>query len=122
MEELVARLVDKTGIKRPVAEKAVGIILAFLMKEGPADKVRHLVDEMPGTQGLLDAANASEPQGFGAGMGGIMGAANRLMGAGLGMGEVQSVTQEFIAFAREKAGEDAVGEVVGAIPGLAVYV
>ena len=31
------------------------------------------------------------------GMGGIMGAANRLMAAGLSMGQVQSVTREVVA-------------------------
>ena len=35
------------------------------------------------------------------------------------MGQVQGVTREVIAYAREKAGEDAIGEIVGAIPGLA---
>jgi hypothetical protein len=51
-----------------------------------------------------------------------MGAANRLMAAGLSMGQVQRVTQEVVAYTREKAGEDSVGEVVGAIPGLSQFV
>ena len=52
-------------------------------------------------------ATAGEGQGSGGmfGMGGIMGAANRLMSAGLSMGQVQSVTREIVAYAREKAGE-----------------
>jgi hypothetical protein len=44
------------------------------------------------------------------------------MAAGLSMGQVQSVTREIVAYAREKAGEDTVGEVVGAIPGLSQFV
>ena len=122
MEELVGRLVAKAGLERSVAERAIGIILDFLMKEGPADKVQDLVNGMPGAQALLTAAQNEPRQGMLSGMGGIMGAANRLMSAGLSMGQVQTVTQEFIAFAREKAGEDAVGEVVGAIPGLGAFV
>ena len=38
------------------------------------------------------------------------------------MGQVQAVTRETIGYAREKAGEDAVGEIVGAIPGLGQFV
>ena len=44
-----------------------------------------------------------------------------MMGAGLSMGEVQSVTQQFIAYARERIGEDEVGGFV-AIAGLAQFV
>ena len=51
-----------------------------------------------------------------------MGAGTRMMAAGLSMGEVQAVTRETISYAREKAGEDAVGDIVGAIPGLAQFV
>jgi len=37
MDELLDRLVANVGVDRAVAEKAVGIILAFLLKEGPPD-------------------------------------------------------------------------------------
>ena len=123
MEELVERLTANCGLERPAAEKSVGIILDFLRKEGPPDKVQTLLDKMPGAEAL--AASAGEQQGSGGGMfgmGGIMGAANRLMAAGLSMGQVQCVTREVVAYARGKAGEDAVGEVVGAIPGLSQFV
>ena len=56
------------------------------------------------------------------GMGGIMGVGTKLMAAGLGMNEMQGVTREIIAYAREKAGEDAVGEIVGSIPGLGQFI
>ena len=122
MDELIGRLVANCGVERPVAENAVGIILDFLRKEGPADKVQALIDKMPGAEALIAAAGEGQGSGGMFGMGGIMGAANRLMSAGLSMGQVQSVTREIVAYAREKAGEDAVGEVVGAIPGLGQFV
>ena len=53
---------------------------------------------------------------------GVMGAGTRMMATGLSMGQVQAVTRETIAFAREKVGEDAVGEIVGAIPGLGQFI
>jgi hypothetical protein len=118
MDELVGRLVAEVGIDRAVAEKAVGIILAFLLKEGPADKVQALLASMPGAEA---AAAANESTG-GFGMGGIMGVGTQLMSAGLSMGEVQSVARILLAYAREKAGDDTVGEIVGAIPGLSQFV
>jgi hypothetical protein len=56
------------------------------------------------------------------GMGGVMGAGMSMMSAGLSMGQVQGATRQFIAFAREKVVEDAVGEVVDAIRGLSQFV
>ena len=47
MDELIARLVDHVGIDKVTAEKSVGIILDFLVKEGPADKVQPLIDSFP---------------------------------------------------------------------------
>jgi hypothetical protein len=119
MDELIARLVSNVGVDRAAAEKSVGIILDFLVKEGPPDKVQALIDKMPGAQALLQASDAG---GGGFSMGGLMGAGTKMMGAGLSMGQVQGVTKEVIAYSREKAGEDAIGEIVGAIPGLSQFV
>ncbi|HZL40356.1 MAG TPA: DUF2267 domain-containing protein [Pseudolabrys sp.] len=122
MEELIARLVANVGVDRPAAEKSVGIILDFLVKEGPPDKVQALIGKMPGAQALLQAQQAGDAGGGGFSMGGLMGAGTKMMGAGLSMGQVQGVTKETIAYAREKAGEDTLGEIVGAIPGLSQFV
>ena len=121
MDELIGRLVANTGVDRTTAEKAVGIILQFLTKEGPTDKVKTLIDKLPGADAAMRAAPADQGSGglFG---GGVLGAGTRMMAAGLSMGQVQAVTRETIGFAREKAGEDAVGEIVGAIPGLGQFV
>ena len=118
MDELLDRLVAKVGIDRGVAEKAVGIILAFLLKEGPSDKVQALVNQMPGAEPVIQTAGSDG--GFG--MGGIMGVGTKLMAAGLGMDEMQGVTRELLAYSREKAGEDTVGEIVGSIPGLGQFI
>ena len=123
MDELIARLVANVGIDRQAAEKAVGIIFDFLRKEGPPDKVQALLDRLPGAQALMQAqAGVDASGGGGFAMGGIMGAGTKMMAAGLSMGQVQAVTKEVIAYAREKAGEDAIGEIVGAIPGLSQFV
>jgi hypothetical protein len=118
MDELIGRLVADIGIDRAAAEKAVGIILEFLVKEGPADKVQPLLAKLPGAEALI----ASAGNDGGGMMGGVMGAGMRMMSAGLSMGQVQSVSRAVLAFAREKVGEDAVGEIVAAIPGLSQFV
>jgi hypothetical protein len=118
MDELVGRLVANVGIDRALAEKSVGIILAFLLKEGPADKVQSLIDQMPGAAAAVQTASSEGDFG----MGGVMGVGTKLMAAGLGMGQMQAVTKEIIAYAREKAGEDTVGEIVGSIPGLGQFI
>lgn len=118
MDELIGRLVAEIGIDRAAAEKAVGIILEFLVREGPADKVQPLLAKLPGADALIAHA-ASDGGGM---MGGVMGAGMRMMSAGLSMGQVQSVARAVLAYTREKAGEDAVGEIVAAIPGLAQFV
>ncbi len=120
MDELIARLVANAGVDRTAAEKSVGIILDFLQKEGPPDQVQALIGKLPGAQALL-AAEQSAGGGMFA-MGGLMGAGSKMMAAGLSMGQVQAVTKETIAFAREKAGEDTIGEIVGSIPGLGQFI
>jgi hypothetical protein len=117
MDELIGRLVSDVGVDRAAAETAVGIILDFLAKEGPAVKIQLLLAKLPGAEALQKKADAG-----GSGMGGVMGAGMSMMSAGLRMGQVQHVTREFIAFAREKVGEDAVGEIVAAIPGLSQFI
>lgn len=116
MDELLARLEANTGIDRATAEKSVGIILTFLRKEGPPEKVEALLAAMPGADALIQQHQDSLTGG------GIMGAGMAMMGAGLSMGQVQGVTREVINFAREKLGEDGLGEIVGAIPGLSQFV
>lgn len=122
MDELIARLVAKAGVDREAAEKSVGIILDFLSKEGPPDKVKTLIDSLPGAAALLQAQQGADSGGAMFGMGGVMGAGTKMMAAGLSMGQVQSVTREVIAYSREKAGEDTIGEIVGAIPGLSQFI
>jgi hypothetical protein len=114
MDELVNRIAASTGVEPPVARKAATIILAFLAREGPADKVGPLIDALPGARDLVKA----NPGGGS----GIMGVFNDLTAAGLGMGEVQGAARAFVGYAREKAGAPVVDQVVGAIPGLSQFV
>jgi hypothetical protein len=119
MNELIDRLVANVGIDKPTAEKSVGIILAFLKKEGPPERVEPLIDSLPGAEDLIKSQQGGSSMFD---MGGVMGAGAKLMGAGLSMAQVQLVTKEIIAYAREKAGDEVIGEIVAAIPGLSQFV
>src|SRR5262245_64963816 len=89
MDELIGRLVSDVGVDRAAAETAIGIILDFLAKEGPADKIQLLLAKLPGAEALQKkAADAG-----GSAMGGVMGAGMSMMSAGLSMGQVQHVTR-----------------------------
>jgi hypothetical protein len=120
MTELVDRIVARTGVDNATAEKAVGIILDFLSKEGPPDKVQALLARLPGHDALIASANA-EGGGLFGNVGGIMGVGSRLMGAGLGMGDIQEVIRELVAYSRDKGAADELSDVAASIPGLSQY-
>src|SRR5215831_17277988 len=122
MDELVDQVVGNVGIERPVAERAVGIILDFLATEGPTETVTGLLERLPGAAEAVASARAEGGGGSLAGSGGIMGVGSRLMSAGLGMSEIQGVTRELIAYARDKAGDRDVDAIVDAIPGLSQFI
>jgi hypothetical protein len=102
MDDLIGRLGAHSGVDRAAAEKAVGVILQSLLNEAPTAKVRALIRHVPGADATMPASSSSlrSPR----------------------MDQVQAITSETLKFAREQAGEDAVGKVVGAIPGLGRFV
>jgi hypothetical protein len=120
MDELVEQLAAKAGIDRAVAETTVGIILGFLRNAGPSDKVQALIDRIPGAESAVEASNT------GGGLGGLMGGGlmalgSRLMGLGLGMGEIQNVARELFKFGRDRIGADQMGEIISGTPGLSQF-
>jgi hypothetical protein len=125
MEELLARVTERTGLDAATATKAIGIILDFVKKEGPADEVNQLLAAVPGAEAAIaqaDEGGSGITGMMGALGGGVMALGGRLMGAGVSMGQMEPLGRELFAFAREKAGEDVVGPIVGAIPGLSQFV
>jgi hypothetical protein len=120
MDELIGQLASKAGVDGAVAEKTVGIILGFLRKEGPADKVQALIDTIPGAEAAITASNE------GAGLsrlmgGGLMAVGTRLMALGLGVGEIQNIARELFRFGRDKIGADQMGEIISGTPGLSQF-
>lgn len=123
MDELINRITNSVGIDADKAENAVGMILGFLQSEGPQDKIAEMLDAMPGARDLIDKAGGGGGGMLGGMMGGgVMGLGSKLMGLGLGMGEISGISKETISFAKEQAGEEPVDEVINAIPGLSQFV
>ena len=128
MDELIGRPAAKAGIDRSVAKKNIGIILGFLRSEGPQDKVQALIDQIPGAEAAIAAANRG---GLARLMGnGLMAVGTKLMGLGLmhvpgmlglRMVEIQTVARELLRIGRDKIGADQMGEIIAGTPGLSQF-
>lgn len=125
MDEIIERIASAAGISPDIARTAVQIILKFLNKEAPDDKMSMLFDALPGASDLVSEGGSSGGGGLlgglmgsMGGMGGAMAALNELNSAGLDMGQVQSVASELIGAAKESVGEEVVDEIVSSVPGL----
>ena len=107
----------KAGIEDAVAEKTIGIILGFLRREGPHDKVQALIDKIPGAEAAISESENSGGLSKLMG-GGLMAVGTRLMGLGLGVSDIQNVARELFRFGRDKIGEDQMGAIIAGTPGL----
>lgn len=126
MEELIGRITGSVGVDASTARSAVGIILSFLYQQGDRDKVAALAERIPGADAFIDPSEQDASASLG-GMGDMMGGGvmevlGKLQGLGLGMAQVQGVTQETLSFARARGGEELVRDIVASIPGLSQFV
>jgi len=120
MDELTAWLASKAGIDDSVAEKSIGIVLGYLRNEGPADKVQALIDKIPGAEAAISASENSGGLSRLMG-GGLMAVGSRLMGLGLGIGDIENIARELFRFGRDKIGEDQMGAIIAGTPGLSQF-
>ena len=130
MEELIGRVAAAADIPADQAERAISLVFAFLRREAPAE-VDAMLAEMPGAAEAAERGETDQPKpgGMMGGLmsmmgngGGLMGLASQLTGMGLGTGEMTTVGKEIFGFAREKAGDERVGKVAAAVPGLGQFV
>jgi hypothetical protein len=134
MENLIADVAAGAGVAPDVARKAVALILDFLKREVPEDVINTLFDKAPalraiaataqtGGEGLGGTLRSLMGTGAGAmGGGGLMALGGDLMNLGLDMNQVQTVGKSVFAYARAKGGDELVGEISAAVPGLAQYI
>lgn len=129
MDALIARITHATGIEPAVVEKAVALILAYLVKEGPQEDVTKLMDAMPGAQQAVAGVEDGGTGGLAGGLmgmmgsgGGVMALGTKLMAAGVPMNQMQPLGRELFAHGRETAGEDVMSSIVASIPGISQFV
>lgn len=134
MNELITNIITKFGIPESVAKMAVGLILGNMQSAAPAELCKQLFDKLPGASNLVEEAQQSADNQEGGGLasmvtaglgsvmpgeaGDIMKTLSSLQAAGLDSSQVKNIGDEVIGFAKEKAGDDLVSQIVGQVPGL----
>ncbi|HLX98709.1 MAG TPA: DUF2267 domain-containing protein [Roseiarcus sp.] len=135
MENLIARVATAANISPDVARKAVALIGDFLQREAPDEAVKDLFDKAPALPAIIASSTQAGGEGMGGGLKGLMGVAagamgggglmalgSELLGLGLDMEQIQTIGKEVFAYAREVAGDQVVGEISAAIPGLSQFI
>lgn len=135
MNNLIARVAAATDTTPDIARQAVSLIADFVKREGPEDAVDKLFAKAPALKAIVASGAGTGGEGMGGfvkglmgvasgamGGGGIMQLGSQLMGLGLDMGQIQTTGKEVFAYARELAGDDVVGEIAAAIPGLSQFI
>ncbi len=134
MENLIAAVATDANVAPDVARKAVALILDFLKREAPEDAMNALFDKAPALRAVLATASTGGEglggtlrglMGTGAGAmggGGLMALGGDLMNLGLSMDQIQAIGKEVFVYAREKGGDELVGEISAAIPGLSQFI
>ena len=135
MDNLIARVADAAGVTPDVARQATGLVADFIQREAPQEAVDKLMAKAPALNSIIASLPGAGGEGMSSGVRGLMGIAagamgggglmalgGQLMGLGLDMGQIQTVGKEIFAYAREVAGDDVVGEIAGAIPGLSQFI
>jgi hypothetical protein len=135
MESLIARVAAAAGITLETARRAVALVLDFIKREAPEGAVDALLAEAPelnaivassastGGEGMSPALKGLMGTGAGAmGGGGLVALGGDLMALGLDMAQIHAVGKVVFDYARKTAGDDVLGEISAAIPGLAQFV
>ena len=135
MPNLIARVATAAGTTPEVARQAIALVIDFIKRDAPEDAVHKLLDKAPGLKAIVASVSSTGGEGMGdtvkglmgvsagsMGGGGIMALGSQLMGLGLGVEQIQTIGKEVFRYAREVAGDDVVGEIAAAIPGLSQFI
>jgi hypothetical protein len=135
MDNIIARVASAANLSPEVARKTVALLADFIQREASEDGVKDLFDKAPELQAIIASSAPTGGQGMGLGLKGLMGIAagamgggglmtlgGELMGLGLTMDQIQIAGREVFAYARERAGDETVGEIAASIPGLSQFI
>ena len=135
MESLLARVAAAANTTPETARQAVGLVVDFIKREAPEEAVDALLAKAPALNSIVASIASTSGEGMstavrglmgtGAGAmggGGLMALGGDLMALGLGMTQIHAVGKEVFDYARETAGDDVLGEISAAIPGLSQFI
>ena|SRR5579863_4152530 len=135
MDNVIARVAAAAHIQADVAREATAAVLDFLQREAPADVMERVFEHAPALKAVIASGANSGGEGMGAGLkglmgvgagsmggGGVMALGGQLMGLGLDMEQMQAMGKALFSYVREFAGDEAVGEISAAVPGLAQFI
>src|SRR5580693_9285658 len=120
MENLIARVASAADLSPDVARKAVALIGDFIQREAPEEAVKELFEKAPAFPAIITSSTQTGGEGMGGG--GLMALGSELLALGLDMEQIQTIGKEVFAYARETAGDEVVGEISAAIPGLSQFI
>jgi hypothetical protein len=135
MDNLIARVAAAANTTPETARQAVALILDFLKREAPEGPIATLMARAPALNAIAASGHGAGGEGMGSVLKGLMGTGagamgggglaalgGDLMGLGLGMDQIQAVGKEVFAHARGAAGDEIMGEISAAIPGLSQFI
>jgi len=129
MADTVTDLADKTGISPDQAQKGLGAVLGVLQNKLPADTFSQVSAAIPGSDGMMAAAESDQ----GSSSGGVLGAVTAMVGklfggsgtelvsklSGLGFSaeQVTSFLPNVLEFLKARLPEGLMSKVSGLLPG-----
>lgn len=131
IDELIEATADHAGLSDEQAKLGLSGALVLIERHADADKVRELLDSIPGSRELAaEGAALTRSRGVLSGVvgkaGGASGAAmadamtinQHLARAGINVSDMQEILPIAMRFVEEKTGKDLLREVLLSIPGL----
>ena len=135
MDNLIARVAAASNTTPETARQATALIVDFLKREAPEDAVNALFAKAPALNAIAASSHSAGGEGMGGmlkglmgtgsgamGGGGLMALGGDLMGLGLGMDQIQAAGKTVFEYARGAAGDETMGEISAAIPGLSQFI
>ncbi len=116
MDELIERIERRVGVEPEAARKSIAAILTYLDRNAPKDRMAELYAAVPEAEGLVTKRRGGIFGAFSGG--GLMGIYSQLTSAGFSVEQLQMAGEEVVAFAREKAGDAVVDDLIESTPGV----
>jgi len=118
MDELIQKVVEKSGITTNQAEQAVGTVFGLLKAQASAEDAQEIMAALPGAQQLAEQYGTSKKGVLAMLSGTVMGAFAKLTALGLSADQIEIMGREVLAYTEDRLGKEKVDEIIASIPGL----